>query len=97
MQFQFSINDICTKHNAMKFSCPNETTLFSASIIWGLVGPKRIFDHQYPVLKWMFLRGAGTPQLVGNNVSTAGRDGSTIPPPPLPDVGYFGPGPGNYS
>jgi hypothetical protein len=59
MQFQFSINDICTKHNAMKFSCPNETTLFSASIIWGLVGPKRIFDHQYPVLKWMFLRGAG--------------------------------------
>lgn len=206
MQFQFSVKDICTKHNAMKFSCPNENTLFSASIIWGIIGPKRIFDHEYPVLKWMFLLGAGVgflfwaiqfgipeflrykypeksrvitkyqriltqahPLIIvngflnwapfnlsfmtstlyvaigfnwfikrrflawwrkyayvfsaamdtgvalsaiviffavqyndyalswwGNNVSNAGVDGSTIPTPPLPDVGYFGPGPGTY-
>lgn len=200
------VKDICTLKNPMKFVCPNEDTLFSASIIWGVVGPKRIFDHQYPVLKWMFLLGAGvgllfwlvqfglpklllkkypqkTPQIVkfqrivtmanplaivngflswaplnlsyatsslyvaiffnwflksrflvwwrkyaylfsagmdtgvalsgiiiffavqyndyelnwwGNTVSSAGLDGSGVPIPPLPKVGYFGPGPENY-
>ncbi|RDW24556.1 OPT oligopeptide transporter protein-domain-containing protein [Yarrowia lipolytica] len=207
LQFQmFSVKEICTKHNSMKFSCPNENTLFSASVIWGVIGPKRIFDHQYPVLKWMFLLGAGVGLLFwafqyglpmvlvkrypasikkilryqrivtkahplilcsamlswapynlsymtggfylailfnwylktrylewwrkyayvfssgmdtgvalsaiviffaveyndyglswwGNNVSSAGVDGQGIPIPPLPDVGYFGPGPDHY-
>lgn len=60
LQFQMHhVKDICTKDNPMKFSCPNETSLFSASVVWGVIGPKRIFDHQYPVLKWMFLLGAG--------------------------------------
>ncbi|KAG5354755.1 Oligopeptide transporter 2 [Yarrowia sp. B02] len=207
LQFQMTdVKDICTPHNSMKFTCPAQTTLYSASIIWGVIGPKRIFDHQYPTLKWMFLLGAGLgvvfwffqyalPQLLckkfphkqaqivkyqrivtlanpvilvsnipnwtpynltyltsalyvallfsgyirkrflswwrkyayvfsagmdtgialsgiiiffavqyndyelnwwGNTVSFAGVDGQGIPPPPLPAVGYFGPGPDNY-
>ncbi|KAG5368481.1 Oligopeptide transporter 2 [Yarrowia sp. C11] len=206
MQFQYTIDDICTKHNSMKFTCPSETTLFAASIIWGVIGPKRIFNGQYPVLKWMFLLGAGVgflfwlvqfgiPQFLikrypektrkilkyqrivtkahpliivngflgwapynlmnmtsslyvaiffnwfvksrflawwrkyayvfsagmdtgvalsgiiiffavqyhdksiswwGNDVPYAGVDGNGVTPPPLPDVGYFGPGPGTY-
>ncbi|AOW06920.1 OPT oligopeptide transporter protein-domain-containing protein [Yarrowia lipolytica] len=60
MQFQMhDVKNICEPDNAMKFTCPSETTFFSASIIWGVIGPKRIFDHQYPTLKWMFLLGAG--------------------------------------
>lgn len=207
LQFQeYSVKGICTPHNSMRFSCPNENTLFAASVIWGIVGPKRIFDHQYPVLKWMFLLGAGLglllwgiqfglPKLLqhkypektkkiiqwqrimlkfnplavingmltwapqnlsyvtsslyvalffnmyikrrflawwrkyayifsagmdtgvalsaiviffavqyndyelhwwGNDVWQAGLDANTIPTPPLPDVGYFGPGPDHY-
>lgn len=60
MQFQMhDVENICEADNAMKFTCPGENTFFSASIIWGVIGPKRIFDHQYPTLKWMFLLGAG--------------------------------------
>ncbi|KAB8281806.1 OPT oligopeptide transporter protein-domain-containing protein [Yarrowia lipolytica] len=34
LQFQMHhTRDICTKENPMKFSCPNETSLFSASVI----------------------------------------------------------------
>ncbi|RDW24306.1 OPT oligopeptide transporter protein-domain-containing protein [Yarrowia lipolytica] len=60
LQFQMhDVKDICDPHNKLKFTCPGETTFFSASVIWGVIGPKRIFDHQYPALKWMFLLGAG--------------------------------------
>ncbi|KAG5360454.1 Oligopeptide transporter 2 [Yarrowia sp. B02] len=60
LQFQMhDVKNICQKNNTMKFTCPNENTTFSASVVWGIIGPKRIFDDQYPVLKWMFLLGAG--------------------------------------
>ncbi|GAA6030608.1 hypothetical protein NBRC10512_007749 [Rhodotorula toruloides] len=34
---------------------------FSASVIWGLIGPKRFFSGQYHVLYWGFLLGALLP------------------------------------
>lgn len=63
MQFQLTkVPHICdvkyqTAHE--KFTCPSETVFFSASVIWAVVGPKKIFDSQYPILRWCFLIGFG--------------------------------------
>ena len=46
-----------------QWTCPSAAVFFSASIIWGLVGPKRLFgpDGQYNALNWGFLIGAVAP------------------------------------
>jgi OPT family small oligopeptide transporter len=44
-----------------RFTCPNETIYYSASVVWGVIGPRRIFNHLYPVLKYSFLIGALIP------------------------------------
>lgn len=63
MQFQLTgIPHICDrKYQATheKFTCPGETVFFSAAIVWSIIGPKKIFDHQYPMLRWCFLIGFG--------------------------------------
>ncbi|KAI3897024.1 hypothetical protein MKX03_015848 [Papaver bracteatum] len=42
------------------WTCPSDRVFFDASVIWGLVGPKRIFGPlgNYPSLNWFFLGGA---------------------------------------
>jgi OPT family oligopeptide transporter len=46
-----------------KFTCPGGSVFFSASIIWGLVGPGRMFSpgQVYSSLLWFFLAGALLP------------------------------------
>lgn len=56
-----NIDDLCTKNQPDKFTCPSSHTMFSASIIWGVIGPKRVFKGLYPVLQWCFLIGALLP------------------------------------
>ncbi|MQL73878.1 hypothetical protein Taro_006205 [Colocasia esculenta] len=48
------------------WTCPNDRVFFDASIIWGLVGPKRIFGSEgtYRAINWFFLGGAVGPFLV---------------------------------
>ncbi|OVA15235.1 Oligopeptide transporter [Macleaya cordata] len=48
------------------WTCPGDRVFFDASVIWGLVGPKRIFGSlgNYPALNWFFLGGALGPVLV---------------------------------
>lgn len=58
IQFQLGLDKLCDADNKLKFTCPSETTFFTASIAWGVIGPKKMFI-KYPVLKWMFLFGAG--------------------------------------
>ncbi|XP_042494248.1 oligopeptide transporter 4-like [Macadamia integrifolia] len=64
-----SINDICQidllSPNS-PWTCPNDRVFFDASVIWGLVGPLRIFGSQgaYGALNWFFLGGAIGPILV---------------------------------
>lgn len=61
MEFQLSsVDHMCdvkyqTSHE--RFTCPSETIFFSASVIWAVVGPKKIFDSQYPIMRWCFLIG----------------------------------------
>ncbi|XP_034681528.1 oligopeptide transporter 4 [Vitis riparia] len=48
------------------WTCPGDRVFFDASVIWGLVGPKRIFGSlgNYPSMNWFFLGGALGPVVV---------------------------------
>ncbi|GAV72029.1 OPT domain-containing protein [Cephalotus follicularis] len=48
------------------WTCPGDRVFFDASVIWGLVGPKRIFGSlgNYSALNWFFLGGVLGPILV---------------------------------
>lgn len=52
-----NVKDICTKGQKDKFSCPSEVTYYSSSVLWGVIGPKRVFNALYPILKWCFVIG----------------------------------------
>ena len=52
-----SIEDYCDPKQPQKFSCPLSRTFYSASILWGVIGPKKVFGGLYPVLQWCFLIG----------------------------------------
>ncbi|XP_037480202.1 oligopeptide transporter 4-like isoform X1 [Triticum dicoccoides] len=48
------------------WTCPGDRVFFDASVIWGLVGPKRIFGTHgnYEAVNWFFLIGAAGPVIV---------------------------------
>ncbi|CAL5358208.1 unnamed protein product [Camellia sinensis] len=48
------------------WTCPGDRVFFDASVIWGLVGPKRIFGSlgNYSSMNWFFLGGAVGPIIV---------------------------------
>ncbi|XP_078162562.1 oligopeptide transporter 4-like [Carex rostrata] len=48
------------------WTCPSDRVFFDASVIWGLVGPRRIFGPlgNYGALNWFFLGGAIGPVIV---------------------------------
>ncbi|KAK3179333.1 hypothetical protein K4F52_009236 [Lecanicillium sp. MT-2017a] len=54
MKFQMEIKDVCTKQAPMRFYCPGPNTFFTASVLWGTIGPLKVFgmDGQY---KWLLL------------------------------------------
>ncbi|KAJ0078126.1 hypothetical protein Patl1_37207 [Pistacia atlantica] len=48
------------------WTCPGDRVFFDASVIWGLVGPKRIFGSlgNYAAMNWFFLGGALGPVII---------------------------------
>ncbi|XXG55843.1 hypothetical protein AAC387_Pa03g3414 [Persea americana] len=64
-----SVEHIChdelLPHNS-PWTCPGDRVFFDASVIWGLVGPKRIFGSlgKYAALNWFFLGGAVGPLII---------------------------------
>jgi len=58
-----NITDFCSPGQADGFSCPTIQTFATASMIWGGVGPSRLFSTGkiYNPLFWLFLVGALTP------------------------------------
>ncbi|OWP04008.1 small oligopeptide transporter [Marssonina coronariae] len=58
-----NIEGICTPHQPQHFTCPGGRVFFSASVIWGLIGPDRIFSpgQIYAGLFWFFLIGTLLP------------------------------------
>ncbi|KAH0275478.1 OPT-domain-containing protein, partial [Aureobasidium melanogenum] len=53
------IKGICTPDQSAKFNCENGSEVyFSSSVVWGAIGPARVFSQFYPFMKYMFLLGA---------------------------------------
>ncbi|GKT89097.1 OPT oligopeptide transporter [Colletotrichum tofieldiae] len=46
MNFQIQIPDVCTPNAPMRFFCPGPTTFFTAAVLWGTIGPIKVFGHQ---------------------------------------------------
>ncbi|KAJ7953136.1 oligopeptide transporter 7-like [Quillaja saponaria] len=48
------------------WTCPGDHVFYDASVIWGLIGPRRIFGDlgHYSAINWFFLAGALAPILV---------------------------------
>ncbi|RFU77060.1 oligopeptide transporter [Trichoderma arundinaceum] len=52
------IPGICTPDQVSNFNCENGSQVyFSSSVVWGAIGPKRIFSQIYPTIKYTFLLG----------------------------------------
>ncbi|XP_061373719.1 oligopeptide transporter 5-like [Gastrolobium bilobum] len=61
-----SIENICDEAllpNGSPWTCPSDEVFYNASIIWGVVGPQRMFtkDGVYPGMNWFFLIGLLAP------------------------------------
>ncbi|KAK3833808.1 MAG: OPT family small oligopeptide transporter [Linnemannia elongata] len=56
--------NVCTKEG-FPFTCRNTKTFYSASVIWGAIGPERVFGHKdkaiYSPVQWGFLAGVLLP------------------------------------
>ncbi|KAK7203373.1 OPT oligopeptide transporter protein-domain-containing protein [Myxozyma melibiosi] len=52
------VTDFCSQLQTESFTCPSAYSFFSASIMFGILGPKKMFDGLYPILPWCFLIGA---------------------------------------
>ncbi|KAH8881835.1 Tetrapeptide transporter, OPT1/isp4 [Thozetella sp. PMI_491] len=62
--FNFLVGNIpnfCSEDQAQGFTCPAATTFYNASVIWGVVGPKRMFGPGalFSWINWFWLVGAG--------------------------------------
>ena len=60
-----AIPDICTEDQKDGYTCSQAKVFYTASIIWGAIGPARIFSGKalYSSLQWFWLVGAVTPVL----------------------------------
>ncbi|ODQ63163.1 OPT superfamily oligopeptide transporter, partial [Nadsonia fulvescens var. elongata DSM 6958] len=58
-----NIKEVCSSMQPDGFTCANGRTIFNASIIWGAVGPGKLFSpgKRYHCFMWFFLIGFGTP------------------------------------
>ncbi|KAM7463650.1 hypothetical protein LguiA_031771 [Lonicera macranthoides] len=64
-----TIPDLCDTSvlpSNSQWKCPMDRVFFDASVIWGLVGPRRIFGDlgAYSNVNWFFLGGAIAPLLI---------------------------------
>lgn len=58
-----AIDGICQTHQVNHFTCPGAKVYFQASVIWGVIGAKRMFGigALYSPMLWFFLIGAVCP------------------------------------
>lgn len=58
-----SIPNVCSDTQANSYTCANAKVFYTASVIWGAIGPKRMFsgDATYHKLQYFWLVGAVTP------------------------------------
>ncbi|TGJ86424.1 hypothetical protein E0Z10_g2398 [Xylaria hypoxylon] len=76
-----NIPDVCSLTQASHFTCPNGRAFFSSSIVWGVIGPQRMFGSGslYVNFNWFWLVGAALPVLLWYNyITAAGLDAGLI-------------------
>ncbi|KAI0007044.1 small oligopeptide transporter [Xylariaceae sp. FL0662B] len=58
-----SIPNVCSDDQPNNYICPGGRVFYTASIIWGAIGPARVFSGEalYSSLQWFWLVGAVTP------------------------------------
>ncbi|KAI1426239.1 OPT oligopeptide transporter protein-domain-containing protein [Xylaria sp. FL1777] len=61
-----NIDGVCEITQPQRFTCPGGHVFFSASVIWGLIGPARVFSpgQIYSGLLVFFIIGAVTPVII---------------------------------
>lgn len=61
-----NIGSVCDNAQPDHFTCPNGRALFSSTMVWGVIGPRRMFGAgaMYSQLNWLWLVGAGLPVLL---------------------------------
>ncbi|KAK0457210.1 OPT-domain-containing protein [Desarmillaria tabescens] len=67
LNFQLTqIPNVCAPEQQDRFTCPGENTFFTASVLWGTLGPSRMFGRGaiYSPLLWCFLIGLALPVIV---------------------------------
>lgn len=54
-----NIKDLCSSKNTQRFTCNGAKVVYNASIIWGAIGPQRMFQHGqvYNAIVYFFLIG----------------------------------------
>ncbi|KAK7990274.1 OPT oligopeptide transporter [Apiospora arundinis] len=43
LNFQMGLAGVCTAEAPFRFTCPGINTFFTASVLWGTIGPRRVF------------------------------------------------------
>ncbi|RWA12142.1 hypothetical protein EKO27_g2965 [Xylaria grammica] len=61
-----NIDGVCDITQPQRFTCPGGRVFFSASVVWGLIGPARVFSpgQIYSGLLTFFILGAVTPVII---------------------------------
>ncbi|KAK2408537.1 OPT super [Trifolium repens] len=64
-----TVPDICHREllpAGSPWTCPGDHVFYDSSVIWGLIGPRRIFGNlgHYSAINWFFLAGAIAPFIV---------------------------------
>ncbi|KAK9379748.1 OPT oligopeptide transporter protein-domain-containing protein [Kockiozyma suomiensis] len=50
--------EICTPTQPNKFTCPYSQGIYTAAVLYGIIGPDRVLNDIYPEIKYCFLIGA---------------------------------------
>ncbi|KAJ3574034.1 hypothetical protein NPX13_g4497 [Xylaria arbuscula] len=60
------IPEACSLEQASHFTCPNGRAFFSSSIVWGVIGPQRMFGpgSLYVNFNWFWLVGGALPVVI---------------------------------
>ena len=63
LNYRMTIPDVCTPHHKDRFTCPGVNVFFTASVLWGTLGPERMYGSGsiYNGLLWCFFIGAVLP------------------------------------
>lgn len=63
IQYQLTIPNVCTPDAPTRFTCPGPTTFFTAAVLWGTIGPVKVFgaEGQYGFTQLGWIIGAVIP------------------------------------